>query len=968
MPANATGALGFQVNGDTVSTSSPAYTAGQSSALELNGSDGMTTTLAMDPATFPNMTINAWVEVTAWNYSGFDTNIVACFDGTDGGFYRGIGFVSPSGGGSEGQWQVQVGDECWSTGFSLSLDQWYNVTVSYSSTNIVFSCNGEQASFGSPGTFGPASADMTVGFDEVDGGPQYLTGYLNEVEVWRTALTGAEESQVWNSGAGITSNYPAAAELIAGYHMTTSSGDTVPDFTGNGYSGSLFGDASIVSGTGFQQVATYQTTFSSLGDQQIAAVYTAGTDDSYTDDTSYFDETVLNDSATTFVDTATTGTQGQPVTLTVDVTGSGSTPAGVVNFYAGTDENLFLGSAPLSVSDSTASATLTTTEIPPGSQTITAAYMGDNDPNMPESSTAGDFYAASSVTTTITVTAFAAPTLTSSQSAVPAGQTVDLTATMPPAAAPGNIQFEVNGSDVGSPVSLTSPVDTESLSLDGTYGLNTEVAMPESGDLTIDSWVKVTGWNDGGFNIVASFDGTGGGYCPAVGYFSGGDWMVQVGTECWDTGIAVALGQWANVAVTFSGTDIVFYCDGQSRSFGSAGSFTATDGTMTIGYDAVDGGPQYMTGELSEFDVWQAALTSTQIAAMNNGGNGFCASSTSDYTDSSQMLDGFHLSGDTSDFVTTDTVTSTGSGESWATSDTPSYLATATYSGAELSSGLNQVTAVYSPDGSGYADSTSAALPLIGLATTLTGTITNAAPMQSTPSPLADGSLVQSVSYTTGSLNYVSNSVGTATVSVDAALGTTEEDGDPLTAVGVQVKLNGSDDWENTVYYAVPSEFDGSTDYRFTVPINNVEGGLPTGTYSYSMKFIGYSSDDSGGTQITTVSSPDATIASDDATGNVNVLNRNESDLGQGWNLNGLDSLTLQTDGGPEGVTFVQSDGTMGFFKYYEDSYIAPAGPFAFMTLTTDGSGYALQDRQREAPRSSLRPARYSRLQTTTAT
>jgi hypothetical protein len=192
MPSNATGSLGLQVNGSDVSTSNHTI-----NALEDPGAGGMTTELAMDPGTFPNMTINAWVDVTGWNDAGFLTNIVACFDGTDGGFYRGIGFVSPSGGSSEGQWQIQVGDECWSTGFSLSLDKWYDVSVVYSSTNITFYCNGLSASFGSPGTFGPASADMTVGFDAADGGPQYLDGYLNEVDVWKTALTSTEEAQVY---------------------------------------------------------------------------------------------------------------------------------------------------------------------------------------------------------------------------------------------------------------------------------------------------------------------------------------------------------------------------------------------------------------------------------------------------------------------------------------------------------------------------------------------------------------------------------------------------------------------------------------------------------------------------------------------------------------------------------------------------------------------------------------------------
>ena len=86
--------------------------------------------------------------------------------------------------------------------------------------------------------------------------------------------------QLYNNGIGIVSDnlaaYPAAPELVAGYHLTDpTSSTTAVDFTGNGYSGSLTGDAQFASEVGFQETATYETSFSSCGYAQVTATYTA---------------------------------------------------------------------------------------------------------------------------------------------------------------------------------------------------------------------------------------------------------------------------------------------------------------------------------------------------------------------------------------------------------------------------------------------------------------------------------------------------------------------------------------------------------------------------------------------------------------------------------------------------------------------------------------------------------------------
>ena len=84
------------------------------SALQVGGTGGMTTPLALDPGSFPNMTISAWVDVNIIN----DGNVVSCFDGSDGGFWRGFGY-GPNSDNTGYVWHVQVGDHNWLTNVAV---------------------------------------------------------------------------------------------------------------------------------------------------------------------------------------------------------------------------------------------------------------------------------------------------------------------------------------------------------------------------------------------------------------------------------------------------------------------------------------------------------------------------------------------------------------------------------------------------------------------------------------------------------------------------------------------------------------------------------------------------------------------------------------------------------------------------------------------------------------------------------
>ena len=193
-------------------------------------------------------------------------------------------------------------------------------------------------------------------------------------------------------------------------------------------------------------------------------------------------------SSTALTASSTNISQGASVTLTATVTGaSGSTgtPTGAVNFMLGTAT---LGSGSL---DSSGVATFTTTQLPLGSDSITAVYSGD-----------ANFSGSTSPAFVITVSSGAAQTatttvLTASTTATTVGSSVTLTATVTPAsgttAPTGTVTFEIggtsigteslNGSGVASLSVSTLPVGTDGIT--AAYGGDSNYSASTSGLVSI---------------------------------------------------------------------------------------------------------------------------------------------------------------------------------------------------------------------------------------------------------------------------------------------------------------------------------------------------------------------------------------------------------------------------------------------------------------------------------------------------
>jgi hypothetical protein len=217
-------------------------------------------------------------------------------------------------------------------------------------------------------------------------------------------------------------------------------------------------------------VATLPTTTLPIGTDPITAVYTG--DGNYAKANTGPLNVVINKANPNDTLTANPNpvTFGQPTTLTFTVPPvNGVVPTGIVSFYNGTT---LLGTGTV---NSQGIATLTTSQLPFGTDTVTAKYPGDNN------------YAPSSPTVTVTVN----PVIPNSVITVPpgspvCGSSITLTDTITAVngvALGGTVQFYDNGTAIGSPVPVPASgvVTLTTTSLPCTADVITAIYTPPPG-------------------------------------------------------------------------------------------------------------------------------------------------------------------------------------------------------------------------------------------------------------------------------------------------------------------------------------------------------------------------------------------------------------------------------------------------------------------------------------------------------
>ena len=221
------------------------------------------------------------------------------------------------------------------------------------------------------------------------------------------------------------------------------------------------------------------------GSHNITAVY--GGDKNFLGSTSNIVvQKVDYDTKTSLTSNNNPSTSGQSVMFTATVTGAGG-PTGTVVFRDGL---AVLGSSSLT----SGKATYTTSGLPAGSHSITASYNGDsnNDPSV-----------SNVVVQVVNSKNKATVNLSSNNNPSVYGQSVTFTATLSPSAATGTVQFQIDGTNFGGPVTLSGSKavsgSTSSLSIgshnitavysgDSTYGGSTASLVQKVLCKTVCNW------------------------------------------------------------------------------------------------------------------------------------------------------------------------------------------------------------------------------------------------------------------------------------------------------------------------------------------------------------------------------------------------------------------------------------------------------------------------------------------------
>lgn len=216
--------------------------------------------------------------------------------------------------------------------------------------------------------------------------------------------------------------------------LTATVTGTAPTGTVTFKSGTTNLGTRTLSGSGDTKTVTFLATFTTTGAKSLTAVY-AGNATNIGSTSPVVNQTV-NKAASSTVLTSSPNPASPEVGVTFTATVSGYIPAGTVTFKRGTTN---LGTASLSGTGNTRTATFTSNPLSLGAHTITAVYAGDSR-NITSTSAAVTQMVRPASTTT--VLADINPSV--------AGQVVTLTATVEGSSPSGSVTFTANGVSLGS--------------------------------------------------------------------------------------------------------------------------------------------------------------------------------------------------------------------------------------------------------------------------------------------------------------------------------------------------------------------------------------------------------------------------------------------------------------------------------------------------------------------------------------
>ena len=203
-----------------------------------------------------------------------------------------------------------------------------------------------------------------------------------------------------------------------------------------------------------------------------------------------------------------------------------------------------------------------------------------------------------------------------------------------------------NGSVTGA--TLTTGKINQGYSLSGSSQYITISTGSEFDDLdtamTIIAWIKLTATDNE--CIIGKYDATdnhrfilhrisGGKLSTILGHGTATDVSITGGTT-------LSTGVWYHTALTYDGTDAKLYINGSSDAtpVTASGALSFNGETTYIGRYDDSSGSGYFSGVIDEVGIWNRALSSNEITALYNSGDGLQYPFSSDETANNALFFG----------------------------------------------------------------------------------------------------------------------------------------------------------------------------------------------------------------------------------------------------------------------------------------------------------------------------------------
>ena len=652
-----------------------------------------------------------------------------------------------------------------------------------------------------------ATAQLPIGTDTITasypGDTNFAAGTSNSV----TEVVGKAASSSTLTSSNLTPNVGQAVTLT---DTVSQVNGVVPTGTVTFYNGSTSLGTGTLNSSG---VATLTTSSLPVGTETITATYGGNTTYGSSTSNAVTETVSKNTGSNTLTTSNATPAFGQAVTLTDTLAAvNGIVPTGTVTFYNGSTS---IGTGTV---NSSGVATLTTSTLPIGTDSITASYGGDSNDNTSQSNT---------VTETVGK-ATDSGTLTTSNATPVFGQSVTLTDTLTSVNGiipTGTVTFyngttalgtgTVNASGVATLTTSALPVGTDSVTAtyggNATYNSSTTPAITET----------VTKGTDVGTLTSSNTTPTFGQSVTLTDTLTSINGVVPTGTVTFYNG------------TTAIGTGTV----------NSSGVATLTTGSLPAGTDSITasygGDTNYSSNTSNAVTETVSKATGTNVLSTSNANPSFGQSVT--LTDTLSAANGVIPTG-TVTFYNGSTVLGTG---------TVNSSGVATLATTSLPVGTDSVTAVYGGDNNFNTTTSNAVSETVGKGSA-TGTLStsNAAPNYGASVTLTDTLTAINGVMPTGTVTFYSGSTALGTATVDSnGIATLTTRALPVGTDSVTATYGGDSNYvpstSNTVTETVAKRTDTGTlttsnatpnygqSVTLTDTLSAVNGTFPTGTVTF---------------------------------------------------------------------------------------------------------------------------------------